>query len=153
MPDSCRANGKNTITAKGGHVRGDPLKWLKQRLFLFFSVKFGSWFEFLTLQDKYNINTLSFNLHSLRNKTEKANQIYKAHTKQFYIFRQCTYVVQVLTLSTVNVHSWNVFLMYSSKAWHKCWYCVLISCPIPMDGKKWALSKAYKLAILTLNFG
>lgn len=72
----------------------------------------------------------------------------------FYRIQKKRYDDEIIisTLSTVRVHSWNVFLMYSSKAWHNCWYWVRTSSLFPVGGRKNALSSTYKVTHHTIAF-
>jgi hypothetical protein len=56
------SEGKKLKQYKHGRDKGHHRKRLERRLFLLFSENFTIVFDFLTLQDKHNIPTLSVNI-------------------------------------------------------------------------------------------
>ena len=78
-------------------------KQLERRLFLLFLDTLVVVLDFLTLQDKHNIRTLSDNIKFICNRGEPGERnagqrlaflsVSKAYANKLYIFQQATYIV------------------------------------------------------------
>ena len=118
VPDSCRATERNGNSISTDVTDDTIENDLNDALFQIFSDNLEVVLDFLTLQDKPNIRTLSLNIKFIYTRCETGLNsepsilpVSKARTNKFYIYRQCTYIVYLFPRSTRSRDTWSfVFL-------------------------------------------